>query len=224
MQISQTFNIIFFFSIVLPHHFYHHFTNTLPGTILHICLTLIFRLSVKCLYNIFDIYTSNYWKRNSIVLIIISFYWGYKYHSAFQKVIFSKVYPTLKTLIFTVLLYIVEIYYPVLNWCTDVTGKYKAKLFSTIREIVQNRIVLKSLKIIKYEKILDQNLYGTIIVILYIISICESHNKMQLFSMQMGELSPKVDLFTLTGKTNSNLLLRTLNILSLILTKMNKLP
>lgn len=223
MQISQTFNIIVFISIVLPHYFYQRFINTLPGTILHICITLIFRLSVQCLYNIFDIYTSNYWKRNSTVLIVTSFYCGYKHYSTFRRVIIFEFYPTLKTFIIAVLFYTVEIYYPTSNWCTDLIRKYKNKLCSSIRVIIQHKLVVKSCKIIKYDKVLGKNVYDTMIVIFYIISFCESHDKVELSSMKIGELSPRIDLFTRTAESNSKLLLRTAHILGLLLDSMNRL-
>lgn len=223
MQISQSFNVFFFITIVLPQYFYQRFINTLAGTILHICITLIFRLSTRCLYNIFDIYTSEYCKRNSAVLVTTTLYWGYKYYSTFQEVLFLKVYPTLKAFVSTILLYIVKIYCSVFSWCTDIIKKYKNKLFSTIRAIIEDRVVLKTQMIINYDKLLHQNFHGTIIAILYIISICETYNKMNIFSIQTEGLNFKSDLFILTNKTNGQLLLRTMHILNFILNIINKL-
>lgn len=222
MQISQTFNIVFFFFIIMPQYFYQRFTDTLPGTILHIGIALIYRAGVKCISNILDINTSNYCKRNSIFFYVLSIYWGYKYHSTFHNLTFSKVYPTLRTFIFNFPIYVIKIHNPIFSWCHKVSKKLTNNKFSKLRTILRNKVIANSRNSKNYEDILYQNLYRTIIIVLYIVSISESHKKMEIFSKQIRKSIQKATLLTTNQETNEKLLLRTIQIFGLILESMNK--
>lgn len=83
---------LFVLFVILPWYLYQLFNNTLPGVILHIIVTLGYRLIYATLHNIFDFTTPNYRERNIVFLVIIVFILGYKYLLVTLKSIKSFVY------------------------------------------------------------------------------------------------------------------------------------